>query len=224
MMRRVLYAGLAIGTVVGMSVALQGCKLVKNDPAEAGKSSDAYADVGFDPTRMVASMWQPKVVPSIEKRATDLGTLHTAITADADAAGKKYGFRGKDEGAPWNFPVKLQGTVVETDVESSQGTVSVDIDGDGKADATVDIGPTMLGTALRDSLDFVSFQNFKNQIDYARFGTALNAYTATHVLNALPRKDLKGKSISVTGTFVNDGSSDVPEIIPTEISVAGGKS
>jgi len=224
MMRRGLQAGLALGAIVAASVALQGCKLVKNDPAEAAKSNDAYADAGFDPNAMVAAMWQPKVIPSIEKRATDLGTLHTAIAADADAAGKKYGFRGKDDGAPWNFPVKLQGTVVEADVDSSQGTVGVDTDGDGKADVTVDIGPTMLGTALRDSLDFVSFQNFKNQIDYARFGTALNAYTATHVLNALPRKDLKGKTISVTGTFVNDGSSDVPEVIPVEISVGGGKS
>jgi predicted lipoprotein len=224
MMRRGLQAGLALGAIVAASVALQGCKLVKNDPAEAGKSNDAYADAGFDPNAMVAAMWQPKVIPSIEKRATDLGTLQTALAADADAAGKKYGFRGKDEGAPWNFPVKLQGTIVEADVASSQGTVSVDTDGDGKADATVDIGPTMLGTALRDSLDFVSFQNFKNQIDYAQFGTALNTYTATHVLNALPRKDLKGKTISVTGTFVNDGSSDVPEVIPVEISVGGGKS
>jgi predicted lipoprotein len=224
MKRRVLYAGLALGAAVAMSAALQGCKLVKNDPAEAGKSSDAYADAGFDPNAMVASMWQPKVLPSIEKRATDLGTLHSAIAADADGAGKKYGFRGKDDGAPWNFPVKLQGTVVEADVDSSQGTIGVDTDGDGKADATVDIGPTMLGTALRDSLDFVSFQNFKNQIDYARFGTALNIYTATHVLNTLPRKDLKGKTISVTGTFVNDGSSELPEVIPVAVSLGGGKS
>jgi predicted lipoprotein len=217
MMNRARYAGLLIvlGCLLG---AVQGCKLVQNDP-EAAKSGDSYSDDGFDAGKMVASMWQPKVVPSIEKRATDLATLRSAIGSDADAAGEKYGYRGNDPSAPWNFPTRLHGTIVSVDESSSQGTVGVDTTGSGKADVTVDIGPTVLGTTLRDSLDFVAFTDFKNQIDYAKFGTALNAYAVTHVLDKLPRSAMKGKTISVLGAFTNDGLSDTPEVVPLEVTL-----
>jgi len=206
------------------SGALHGCKLVKNSDLQgSGGSHDNYASAGYDPNAMVASMWSTKIVPDIEKRAVDYRTLRDAIKADPEAAGKKYGYRGKDDGAPWNFPTKLHGTIVDVDTQSSQGTVGVDIDGDGKADVIVDIGPTVLGTTLRDTLDFISFTSFRNQIEYAQFGTALNSYAATHVMKPLPRDALKGKPVTVTGAFSYDSSADQPEIVPLAV-VLGGKS
>ena len=53
----------------------------------------------------------------------------------------------------------------------------------------------MRGTALRDSLDFVSFNDFKNQIDYAQFGKAFNQYAVRTVLSDLPRDSLVGRSV-----------------------------
>ena len=53
--------------------------------------------------------------------------------------------------------------------------------------------PAMRGTALRDSLDFVSFNDFKNQIDYAQFGKAFNQYAVRTVLSDLPRESLVGR-------------------------------
>ncbi|HZZ03934.1 DUF2291 domain-containing protein [Paraburkholderia sp.] len=199
--------------------ALSGCKLVKNDPQAAKGPRDAYASAGYDPNAMVASMWSTKVLPDVEKRATDIKVLLDAIKADPDAAGKKYGYRGKDDGAPWNFPTKVHGTIVSVDTDSSQGTVGVDTTGDGKADVIVDIGPTVLGTTLRDSLDFVSFADFRNQIEYARFGTALNAYAVAHVMETLPRNKLNGQTITVTGAFSYDSASDQPEVVPLAVAL-----
>ncbi|SDR60877.1 DUF2291 family protein [Paraburkholderia tuberum] len=209
-MRAMVYAAV----VLVASVALAGCKLVKNDAQASKGSRDAYSSTNYDPNAMVASMWSSKVVPDVEKRATDIGVLLDAIKADPDAAGKKYGYRGKDESAPWIFPTRLHGKIVSVDTESSQGTIGIDTKGDGIADVIVDIGPTVLGTTLRDSLDFISFADFRNQIEYARFGTALNAYAATHVMKPLPRKDLKGQMVSVTGAFSYDSSSEQPEVVP----------
>lgn len=220
-MRGCMYA--AIIAIVAASGALQGCKLVRHDAQTSKHSRDAYASAGFDPNTMVSSMWSTKIVPDIEKRATDYTTLRDAIKTDPDAAGKKYGYRGKDDGAPWNFPTKLHGTIVDVDTQSSQGTVGIDVDGDGKADVIVDIGPTVLGTTLRDTLDFISFTSFRNQIEFAQFGTALNSYAATHVMKPLPRDALKGKQVTVTGAFSYDSSADQPEIVPLEVTV-GGKS
>lgn len=211
--------------VVAALAMLSGCKLVKNDElAAGGGAGGGNFAAGFDPNAMVASMWSTKIVPDIEKRAVDYRTLRDAIKADPDAAGRKYGYRSKDTGdAAWNFPTKLHGTIVDVDTQSSQGTVSVDIDGSGQPAVIVDIGPTVLGTTLRDSLDFISFTNFQNQIQYAQFGTALNAYAVKHVMQTVPRNDLKGKPVTVTGAFSYDSSSDQPEIVPLAITV-GGKS
>lgn len=213
---------LCAALVMAATAGLQGCKLVKNEPGTAKGSSDPYAS-SYDPNAAVASMWSAKVVPDIEKRATAFDTLRDAVSNDPDAAGQKYGYRGKDAGAPWNFPTRLHGTIVSVDTSSSEGTIGVDTSGNGKADVIVDIGPTVLGTALRDSLDFVSFSDFKNQIDYARFGTALNAYAVAHVMTPVPRNGLQGKQITVTGTFSFDGTSDQPEVVPVAI-VLGDKS
>ncbi|SAK46269.1 hypothetical protein AWB79_01100 [Caballeronia hypogeia] len=205
--------------VMVMSGALHGCKLVKHDAQASKRSRDAYASAGYDPNAMVASMWSTKIVPDIDKRATDYKTLRDAIKADPDAAGHKYGYRGKDDSAPWNFPTKLHGKIVEVDTQSSQGTVGVDVDGDGKADVIVDIGPTVLGTTLRDTLDFIDFASFRNQIEYAQFGTALNGYAATHVMKPLPRDALQGKEITVTGAFSYDSSAEQPEVVPLAVAL-----
>ncbi|WP_241018893.1 DUF2291 domain-containing protein [Paraburkholderia sp. Tr-20389] len=215
-----MYAAIVL---IAASGTLQGCKLVKHDAQASKNPRNAYASAGYDPNAMVASMWSTKIVPDVEKRATDYATLRDAIKADPDAAGKQYGYRGKDDGAPWNFPTKLHGTIVDVDTQSSQGTVGVDIDGDGKADVIVDIGPTVLGTTLRDTLDFISFTSFRNQIEYAQFGTALNSYAATHVMKPLPRDTLKGKQVTVTGAFSYDSSAEQPEIVPLAVAL-GGKS
>ena len=74
---------------------------------------------------------------------------------------------------------------------SRAATISVDTEGDGKVAAIVQIGPAMRGTALRDSLDFVSFNDFKNQIDYAQFGKAFNQHAAQTILAHLPRDSLR---------------------------------
>ena len=82
--------------------------------------------------------------------------------------GAKYGYRAKSEDTPWTLMVKLEGVIIAADTESRAATISVDASGQGKTDAIVQIGPAMRGTAIRDALDFVSFNDFTNQIDFAQ--------------------------------------------------------
>ena len=71
---------------------------------------------------------------------------------------------------------RLEGKIVASNTQSRAATIDVDVDGDGKADLRAQIGPAMRGTALRDALDFVDFNSFKNQIDFAQFGKSFNTY------------------------------------------------
>jgi predicted lipoprotein len=93
------------------------------------------------------------------------------------------------------------------------------VDGDGKADAKVQIGPAVRGTALRDTLEFVNFNEFKNQIEWAQFGKAFNEKINTALLAPLPRDGLNGKTVTVTGAFPLPASGQLPLITPAELTV-----
>ncbi|MBO0139514.1 DUF2291 family protein, partial [Vibrio sp. Vb2736] len=79
----------------------------------------------------------------------------------------KYGNPKKQASSPWTYAVKFTGKVVAAGTQSRAAPLDVVADGDGKADAKVQIGPALRGTALRDTLDFVNFNEFKNQIEWA---------------------------------------------------------
>ena len=81
------------------------------------------------------------------------------------------------------------------------------------------IGPAMRGTAIRDALDFVSFGDFTNQIDFARFGKALNTYVNRNTLEHLPREDLIGRKTTVIGAYALDSSGQPPLVTPIEITI-----
>ena len=99
-------------------------------------------------------------------------------------------------------------------VQSRAGTVDVDGDGDGQADARVQIGPAYRGTALRDSLDFVNFNEFTNQIEFAQFGKAFNTHADQQGLSALPREGLEGRMISVVGAYTAGPAGELPLVMP----------
>jgi predicted lipoprotein len=83
----------------------------------------------------------------------------------------------------------------------------------------VQIGPAIRGTALRDALDFVSFNSFTNQIDFARFGKAFNTHVDRTILQGLPRDGLIGRSVTALGAFPLEGGDGPPLLTPVEISI-----
>ena len=115
--------------------------------------------------------------------------------------------------------VRIDGVIVGADTESRAATISVDASGQGKTDAIVQIGPAMRGTAIRDALDFVSFNDFTNQIDFAQFGKAFNTYVNRATLEALPRDSLVGRKVSVIGAYPFVSATDTPLVTPVEISI-----
>ena len=207
------------GAVVAviLAAALPGCKIIKTPTAEE-KAAQA-AKSAFDPAAKVDAIWQSQAVPDLEKRAGDLKTVMQAAASNPDEAGAKYGNPRKQSTSPWTYAVKLTGKVVAADTATRAATLDVDVDGDGKADAKVQIGPAIRGTALRDALDFVDFNEFKNQIEWAQFGKAFNEKANTSFLAALPRDGLTGKTVDVTGAFPLPTSGQLPLITPSALTL-----
>lgn len=205
-------------TVLIAGVLLSSCRFVPTSEVQALASAQA-PDAGFNPDKMVASIWTSKVVPYFDKKAGPFAEVRTLAAASPDDAGAKFGYRPKSGDVPWTFLVKLQGVVVEANTESRAATIGVDTTGKGKTDAVVQIGPAMRGTAIRDALDFVSFNDFTNQIDFARYGKAFNTYVDRQTLQKLPRDSLVGRKVAVVGAYPLTSAADTPLVTPVEITL-----
>ncbi|MBP1884116.1 DUF2291 family protein [Sinorhizobium mexicanum] len=199
-------------------LCLSGCKLVKT--GEGGKNG-AAAGPGGDQERvsgLVATTFDGKLVPALKEKAVDLPTLQAAIKGGLDAAGKAHGVRVGGAGGGWNFPVKGTGVVVEEDLASKAALAKVDIDGDGKADATLQLGPVVKGTALRDTTKLYDFSTFRDQIEYAKLGRALNDKAVSSL--SLPKGSLKGKKVAFVGATTIRSATEQPLIVPVSVEIA----
>jgi predicted lipoprotein len=212
------WAGCAMALSVG--ILLASCRLIPTDQVSAiGAAGGANGAAARDPDQMVASMWTAKVVPYFEQKAGPFLAVRDLAAKAPDVAGPKWGYRAKSEDTPWTLAVRIEGTIVAADLESRAATIGVDASGQGKTEATVQIGPAMRGTAIRDALDFISFGDFTNQIDFARFGKAFNTYVNRNTLEKLPREDLVGRKTTLIGAYALDSSGQPPLVTPVEITI-----
>ena len=223
-----------IPRIVAVAIALLplllgGCRIEKVDRTAAAASATqptpagSFENKAFDPAAVVSGLWDGQVLPAVRSRAEDFNKLRGAMRANLDAAGEKHGHRERGEGAPWSMNTRIQGKIVSVDTESSVGKVGVDVDADGKADVLVQIGPVMRGTSLRDSLSFVSFTQYTNQIEYAQLANAFNQRAFDTTLKSLPRDALQGRTVQVLGTFATNGDEDEPpQVTPVELKLEAG--
>lgn len=183
--RAVLWSVIAAVVVIG-AIGFD-TKVVK-----MGSDADVRQQV-FSPDAYGAAEF-PKVKASVEERAADAVEVGTALAADKDAAGKKYGVGSVNP----VIPVKFTGTVEER--KSNYNVIKVDGFPEGMA-IRVQTGPAVNGTDLRDATGTIEFGQFKNQIEFQNAGSALNNEMKKQVLEGVDVDDLVGKTVTVTGVF-----------------------
>ena len=224
-MRSTLVPALVItlGTIL---LPLAGCKIVANDQRASATESSAPAQSGFDAAGYVDGVWDKELVPYFAGKAVDMAKVIAAVNKDLDAAGQQYGHRADAEGSPWSFPVRAKAKVVSLNTESRAGTLVVEIDGKdaagAKQEVTLQIGPVVKGSAIRDSLPFFSFEKVTNQIEYAQVGRSFNERALKGLAGVLPKLAKPGTELEFFGAI---SMTDVPEtfvITPVSIKVVGG--
>lgn len=211
---------LSIIAVLALAAAgLGACKIrYDSDAATSATNSEQGA---FNAKTYVDGIWTAKVVPFLQSQPVDVAVLLDAIAKDPDGAGKQYGHRAGD-GQPWTFLVKGQGTVKSVDVTSRHGTMTLEANVDGTpTPIMLQVGPVIFGTALRDSLPFVAFGDFVNQIDYAEVSRALND-KATASVHPGDLANAVGKTVTFVGAAVSPSGSTPLTITPIALTVAGG--
>lgn len=201
--------------VLAAAFAISGCKIVKTTAADG---STPASDASGDEARIagiVADTYDARLLPLITEKALAVADLRAKIASGLDGAG---GQRGAGEGAAWNFAVAGQGKVVAANLTSRARTLDVDTDGDSKADLTLQLGPVVKGTSLRDfAPTLYDFTSFRDQIQFAQLGRALNDRAATAI--KLPEGDPVGHEVKFAGTFALRKAADAWLVTPTVVEV-----
>lgn len=200
------------------ALALPGCKIVKT--VAEGESAAAVAGEAGDDARIAALLdktYEAELLPLIA-RALPVADLRAALVGGLDAAGAAHGNKGSGEGAAWNFAVKGEGRVVEANLSSRARKAMVDVDGDGTADLTLQLGPVIKGSSLRDVAPFYRFGDFRDQIEFAKLARALNDRASAALV--VPEGELVGKTVSFSGTVDLKAAGDAWLVTVVTFAVA----
>ena len=136
------------------------------------------------------------------------------LRQDPEAAGEKYGTR--QGSSPYTYAVSLTGTA-----EKLEGALlRMTVPGlPGATTVSVQVGPAINGTALRDANGLITFNDFVNQVDYADVATALNNEMKKDLLRDLDPRSIVGKQITVIGATA-PLNPELVTVTPVSIEVA----
>ncbi len=173
-------------------------------------STEGNVDVNsdnFDPQAYIDSMFQTEAIPVLKEKAVDLVEVLTAAKGDVKSVGDKYGVRA-DSGNAYNFLVKGTATVKEVNTSLRAGYAMLTLDGyTGPETFKMQVGPVFKGTAVRDVMPMIKFDEFKNQVVYANLSTAVHANISANLFKTIDASTLTGKKIEFYGAFTDNGNS-----------------
>lgn len=209
------------GAIILLLVALlslTSCKLWTIRPLEPTGQKPALSQQ-FNADTYVDSIWHSKVVPTMLEKAIDLSAVLAALDANPEAAKKQYS--SGDAGGAAHFIVKGAGRISRVNSSSQNRTVSINLPSyKGKTEVVLQIGPVFRGTALRDAVGFIQFNQFVNQLQFADVGNKLNDRVAAAVVKDLDLATAQGKQVSFYGAFTFSDRSKIV-ITPVRLNVGG---
>ena len=186
----------------GLAALVVAAMAIDTTYREPGERT-AAGEAAFDPERFGRANFAPKVVPALEKQAREITELIPALRENDQAASQRYGHR--EGNSPFNFPVKGEGVAGKPE----SGLMPVKVEGLDGTQVSIQIGPAINGTALRDATGLIRFNQFVNQVDYAEAATALNNEVKRWVLAPLDPETLAGKRVTFLGAFTFLAPSNV---------------
>jgi predicted lipoprotein len=209
--RRRAYAGIALALSLP---PLAGCTIVSIADDRAARERRSGA---FDADRYVAHMWAATIVPTLNDRAVPYAKLSAATAAALPQAGQAMG-RQVGEGAAWTFVTAVDGRVIAIDRASRQGILT--IQPDGGAPVAVQIGPVVTGTALRDAVPSLNFDDFTDQIAFAEVGEAIT-HRAIAAVDPVIARMKPGERVRVLGAFNLRHAGDPVLLTPLTVTGVG---
>lgn len=203
MKRRIL----ALGLILAMTVSLStGCmKIIK--VGEEGKYTGVTE---FNAGDDVKSVWDSNIMTEMDEKAVELSDFLTEAGGDLNSLAEKYGKYSMGSSGELSYVVKGTGTVEEVNQESRAGYMTVTLDGyDGPEVIQIQIGSVYKGSSIRDSLDFIDFNDYTNQQEWAAISQSINSIVDEEVVQAADPAGLSGKTVTFEGAFTVSGNESI---------------
>lgn len=198
-----------------MVFTLTGCVKV----VQIGHEDEVTGAKKFDAASSVEEIWTSKAVPELKEKAVELPKLLGEANGDLKAVASKYGKYSMGTSGELSYIVKGKGQITEVNSEKSAGYMVVQLEGySGPMVVKLQIGKIFKGSAVRDSLSFIKYEDYTNQVDWARISQSIHDVVAKDVIEPAKVKELQGKTIEFTGCFTVDKPSELL-ITPVEIVV-----
>jgi predicted lipoprotein len=185
-----------------------------------------------DPVKYVDERWD-QILSTVEGDALDLVTLLDELGNDPAVVAERCHTK-TEELNNYSCIVKGEGIVTAIHTKSRKGTMDLDLPPyDGRADVTVLIGPVIKLDSIRDSIDYLSYNHFENQQDWAdaseeivdRFHDRVKAQIVHDLSPGADFydivDDLTGRTVSLRGAFTLWHTKEISEVLQdhTEIVI-----
>jgi predicted lipoprotein len=186
--------------------SMTGCmKVIK-----IGEESKYTGEVKFNAGEDVAKIWDSQALPELTGKAVDLATFIKESKGDFKTLAKKYGKYSMGTTGTLNYTVKGTATVKAVHTEKRAGYMDITVDGySGPIIIQIQVGPVYRGTSVRDSLNIIKFEDYKNQVDYAAVSQSINNVIQKTVIDKLDLKSIEGKKIEFTGCFTAEDNKNI---------------
>ena len=210
--------------MLAFSLLCSGCNLITIVPIDMNATEQTFyqevVDSDFDANAFATEQWA-EITDYAKKNSNPIDEVMELFVSDPDACGEKYGSR-PDANSLWQFITNGEAVVLLVNRESQAGLLELDVQPyDGFADCYLQIGPVIKGQAVRDSMPFISFKDFVNQLQFGDVAKALNTYAYNNVITTIDIDGLQGKTISFTGSFTAEPGKKV-SIVPIILTVYEG--
>ena len=223
-MRKKIRPLITLLLIVFYFLLISACTVVKIGDEKSGNEGEystwTKTGTGFHAADYVEDIWDDRLLPAYKEHATDYMTVISALQENREAAIGQYGLTRKT-GEPF-YIFKVQGIAVvdNFDDSSRNGVIYVDsMPVDGIVDATIQVGPVIRGTVIRDSVEFIRFTDVGNQLQFADLANELNNRMKKDYINPLDLNQIKGHTISFLGAFRLEKEQSLDDVIITPIKV-----
>jgi predicted lipoprotein len=204
--------------VLAFALGLASCVPWTVKPIE--KTKDSSEAAALNPAAYVDSIWSSKLLPAVANGAVDARVLLDALSTSFADARTRY-CRG-ESGGPCYFLVQGEGVVTAVDMRSRMGLALVDVAPyDGKPEVSIQIGPVLRGSSLRDATGIVRFSDFVNQLQFADAGNAFNDRILKTVISGVRMDALQGTTVSFAGAVTAAEKAEPPlaELMPVKLPI-----
>ncbi len=208
--------------VIFYTLFISACTVVKIDKNAADGDGEystwTKTGTGFQAPEYVESIWESKLIPIYEAQAVDFITLMTTLQENRQSGIDQYGLT-RQTGEPF-YIFKVRGTarVLEYDDSSRNGVIRVDNEPEnGVADAVLQVGPVLRGTAIRDSVEFIRFTDIGNQLQFAELAKELNTRMRVESIDPINLENIEGEQIMFFGAFRLEEEQKLDEVVVTPL-------